>query len=122
QGFRNRAAGKEAWRPARGGLCLCLTSPSILVEFTGKYQQPSGSEGEDGDVEAALKKEVGDIKASTEMRLRRFQAVESGANNVHLHQDTWNRHVKDLQPMLNAVAYYLLTTVRVMTTNARGYL
>lgn len=44
-------------------------------------QQPSGSEGED-DVEAALKKEVGDIKASTEMRLRRFQSVESGANNV----------------------------------------
>lgn len=33
-------------------------------------------------MEAALKKEVGDIKASTEMRLRRFQSVESGANNV----------------------------------------
>lgn len=29
-----------------------------------------------------MKKEVGDIKASTEMRLRRFQSVESGANNV----------------------------------------
>ncbi|XP_001500732.1 THUMP domain-containing protein 1 [Equus przewalskii] len=50
-------------------------------KFTDKDQQPSGSEGED-DVEAALKKEVGDIKASTEMRLRRFQSVESGANNV----------------------------------------
>uniref|UniRef100_A0A8C6A9H4 THUMP domain-containing protein 1 n=1 Tax=Marmota marmota marmota TaxID=9994 RepID=A0A8C6A9H4_MARMA len=49
---------------------------------TDKDQQPSGSEGEDDDVEAALKKEVGDIKASTEMRLRRFQSVESGANNV----------------------------------------
>lgn len=33
-------------------------------------------------MEAALKKEVGDIKASTEMKLRRFQSVESGANNV----------------------------------------
>nr|XP_037849869.1 THUMP domain-containing protein 1-like [Chlorocebus sabaeus]XP_037849870.1 THUMP domain-containing protein 1-like [Chlorocebus sabaeus] len=51
-------------------------------KFTDKDQQPSGSEGEDDDVEAALKKEVGDIKASTELRLRRFQSVESGANNV----------------------------------------
>uniref|UniRef100_A0A8D1QRZ2 THUMP domain-containing protein 1 n=1 Tax=Sus scrofa TaxID=9823 RepID=A0A8D1QRZ2_PIG len=52
-------------------------------KFSDKDQQPSGSEGEDDDdVEAALKKEVGDIKASTEMRLRRFQSVESGANNV----------------------------------------
>uniref|UniRef100_A0A8C3W036 THUMP domain-containing protein 1 n=1 Tax=Catagonus wagneri TaxID=51154 RepID=A0A8C3W036_9CETA len=52
-------------------------------KFTDKDQQPSGSEGEDDDdVEAALKKEVGDIKASTEMRLRRFQSVDSGANNV----------------------------------------
>ncbi|XP_036046455.1 THUMP domain-containing protein 1 [Onychomys torridus] len=51
-------------------------------KFIDKDQQPSGSEGEDDDVEAALKKEVGDIKASTEMRLRRFQSMESGANNV----------------------------------------
>uniref|UniRef100_A0A2K5DBQ5 THUMP domain-containing protein n=1 Tax=Aotus nancymaae TaxID=37293 RepID=A0A2K5DBQ5_AOTNA len=51
-------------------------------KLTGKDQQPSGSEGEDDDVEAALKKEVGDIKPSTEMRLRRFQSVESGTNNV----------------------------------------
>ncbi|XP_008571601.1 PREDICTED: THUMP domain-containing protein 1 [Galeopterus variegatus] len=50
-------------------------------KFTDKDQQPSGSE-EDDDVEAALKKEVDDIKASTEMKLRRFQSVESGANNV----------------------------------------
>ncbi|KAM6166630.1 THUMP domain-containing protein 1 [Erethizon dorsatum] len=50
-------------------------------KFTDKDQQLSGSEEED-DVEAALKKEVGDIKASTEKRLRRFQSVESGANNV----------------------------------------
>ncbi|KAK2488684.1 hypothetical protein MC885_018511, partial [Smutsia gigantea] len=51
-------------------------------KFTDKDEQPSGSEGEGDDVETALKKEVGDIKASTEMRLRRFQSVESGANNV----------------------------------------
>ncbi|XP_004622925.1 THUMP domain-containing protein 1 [Octodon degus] len=50
-------------------------------KFTDKDQQLSGSEGED-DVEAAMKKEVGDIKTSTEKRLRRFQSVESGANNV----------------------------------------
>uniref|UniRef100_A0ABI7WT38 THUMP domain containing 1 n=1 Tax=Felis catus TaxID=9685 RepID=A0ABI7WT38_FELCA len=52
---------------------------SLLNEYD---QQPSGSEAEDDDVEAALKKEVGGIKASTEMKLRRFQSVESGANNV----------------------------------------
>ncbi|XP_012867227.1 PREDICTED: THUMP domain-containing protein 1 [Dipodomys ordii] len=54
-------------------------------KFVEKDQQPSGSEeddDDDDDVESALKKEVGDIKASTEMRLRRFQSVESGANNV----------------------------------------
>lgn len=33
---------------------------------------------------AALKKEVGDIKASAEMRLRIFLSVESGANNVFI--------------------------------------
>uniref|UniRef100_A0A2K6SXJ5 Uncharacterized protein n=1 Tax=Saimiri boliviensis boliviensis TaxID=39432 RepID=A0A2K6SXJ5_SAIBB len=51
-------------------------------KLTDKDQQPSGSEGEDDDVEAALKKGAGDMQASTEMRLRRFQSVESGANNV----------------------------------------
>lgn len=54
----------------------------LCKQFTGKDEQPSENEGEDDDVETALKKEVGDIKASTEMRLRRFQSVESGANNV----------------------------------------
>ncbi|XP_006892711.1 PREDICTED: THUMP domain-containing protein 1 [Elephantulus edwardii] len=54
-------------------------------KFTDKSQQSSENEGEnedDDDVEAALKKEVGDIRTSTEMKLRRFQSVESGANNV----------------------------------------
>ncbi|KAL4834053.1 hypothetical protein H8958_016239, partial [Nasalis larvatus] len=53
-----------------------------LEKFTDKDQKPPGSEAEDDDVEATLKKEVGDIKASTEMSLRRFQLVESGANNI----------------------------------------
>ncbi|XP_061455919.1 THUMP domain-containing protein 1 [Rhineura floridana] len=39
-------------------------------------------EEEDDDVEAALKKEVDQIRTSTEQKLRRFQSVESGANNV----------------------------------------
>lgn len=51
-------------------------------KVSDKDPQPSGSEGDDDDAEAALKKEVGDLKASTEMRLRRFQSVESGANNI----------------------------------------
>ncbi|XP_060116981.1 THUMP domain-containing protein 1 [Heteronotia binoei] len=47
----------------------------------------SGSEEEEeaeeeDDAEAAMKKEVDQIRASTEQRLRRFQSVESGANNV----------------------------------------
>ncbi|XP_041432388.1 THUMP domain-containing protein 1 isoform X2 [Xenopus laevis] len=37
---------------------------------------------EDDDAEAALKKEVNQIRTSTEKNLRRFQSVESGANNV----------------------------------------
>ncbi|NXN92783.1 THUM1 protein, partial [Rhinopomastus cyanomelas] len=42
----------------------------------------SEKEEDEDDVEAALKKEVGQIRASTEQKLRRFQSVESGANNV----------------------------------------
>ncbi|CAH2307174.1 THUMP domain-containing 1 [Pelobates cultripes] len=37
---------------------------------------------DDDDVEAALKKEVDEIRTSTEKNLRRFQSVDSGANNV----------------------------------------
>uniref|UniRef100_F6QUS5 THUMP domain-containing protein 1 n=1 Tax=Monodelphis domestica TaxID=13616 RepID=F6QUS5_MONDO len=52
-------------------------------KFVDKDKQPSGSEEEEeDDAEAALKKEVSEIQASTELRLRRFQSVESGANNV----------------------------------------
>ncbi|XP_066496714.1 THUMP domain-containing protein 1 [Tiliqua scincoides] len=43
--------------------------------------RPSGDEDED-DAEAALRREVGRIRACTERRRRRFQSVESGANNV----------------------------------------
>ncbi|XP_070617326.1 THUMP domain-containing protein 1 [Erythrolamprus reginae] len=39
-------------------------------------------EEEDDDAEEALKKEVDQIRASTEQKQRRFQSVESGANNV----------------------------------------
>ncbi|XP_073447170.1 THUMP domain-containing protein 1 [Aquarana catesbeiana] len=39
-------------------------------------------EVEDDDVEAALKKEVDQIRTSTEKNLHRFRSVESGANNV----------------------------------------
>ncbi|XP_068952170.1 THUMP domain-containing protein 1 [Petaurus breviceps papuanus] len=52
-------------------------------KFVDKDKQPSGSEEEEeDDAEAALKKEVSEIQASTELRLRRFQSLESGANNV----------------------------------------
>ncbi|XP_044130407.1 THUMP domain-containing protein 1 [Bufo gargarizans] len=53
-------------------------------KLCGKEDKLSGSEEEDDDddVEAALKKEVDQIRTSTEKNLRRFQSVESGANNV----------------------------------------
>ncbi|NXM94899.1 THUM1 protein, partial [Sylvia borin] len=53
-------------------------------KFSDHEETLSGSDREEDedDVEAALKKEVGQIRASTEQKLRRFQSVESGANNV----------------------------------------
>lgn len=54
------------------------------MKFSDHEERLSGSDREEDedDVEAALKKEVGQIRASTEQKLRRFQSVESGANNV----------------------------------------
>ena len=47
---------------------------------------PDGSDSDEAededDVEAALKKEVTQIQSSSKKRQRRFQAVDSGANNV----------------------------------------
>ncbi|XP_064814259.1 THUMP domain-containing protein 1-like [Oncorhynchus masou masou] len=45
-------------------------------------EESSSEEEEDEDVEAALKKEVKQLKASSGKRQRRFQAMDSGANNV----------------------------------------
>lgn len=45
----------------------------------------SSSEGEDAeeeDIDAALKKEVAQLQASGSKQERRFNALESGANNV----------------------------------------
>ncbi|XP_029432548.1 THUMP domain-containing protein 1 [Rhinatrema bivittatum] len=50
-------------------------------KFTEEDDHSSESDEED-DVETALKKEVDEIRTSTEKNLRRFQSVESGANNV----------------------------------------
>lgn len=54
------------------------------MKFSDHEERLSGSDREEDedDIEAALKKEVGQIRASTEQKLRRFQSVESGANNV----------------------------------------
>ncbi|XP_053132371.1 THUMP domain-containing protein 1 [Hemicordylus capensis] len=53
-------------------------------QFTDPEEgRTSGNEEEEeDDAEAALKKEVDQIRASTEQKLRRFQSVDSGANNV----------------------------------------
>lgn len=56
----------------------------MCEQFSDPEERLSGSEKEEDedDVEAALKKEVDQIRTSTEQKLRRFQSVESGANNV----------------------------------------
>ncbi|KAM4698525.1 THUMP domain-containing protein 1 [Rhinophrynus dorsalis] len=54
-----------------------------LTEKDDRQSESEEEEEEDGDdVEAALKKEVDEIRTSTEKNLRRFHSVESGANNV----------------------------------------
>ncbi|NXG56436.1 THUM1 protein, partial [Hemiprocne comata] len=99
---RPRSGGRQLEAGMRGILITCNMNErkcvgeaySLLGEygdllygpeqFSDHEERLSGSEGEEDedDVEAALKKEVGQIRASTEQKLRRFQSVESGANNV----------------------------------------
>ncbi|NWR63427.1 THUM1 protein, partial [Bucorvus abyssinicus] len=99
---RPRSSGRQLEAGMRGILITCNMNErkcvgeaySLLGEygdllygpeqFSDHEEQLSGSEREEDedDVEAALKKEVSQIRASTEQRLRRFQSVESGANNV----------------------------------------
>uniref|UniRef100_A0A8C9N9E3 THUMP domain-containing protein 1 n=1 Tax=Serinus canaria TaxID=9135 RepID=A0A8C9N9E3_SERCA len=89
-GTRTGREGAEASPPVeRTGRCWtrrCRAGPrrkcvgeaySLLGEYGDLLYGP-----EQDDVEAAVKKEVGQIRASTEQKLRRFQSVESGANNV----------------------------------------
>lgn len=67
-----------------GAAARCSPTHGARVKFSDHEERLSGSDREEDedDVEAALKKEVGQIRASTEQKLRRFQSVESGANNV----------------------------------------
>ncbi|XP_072125104.1 THUMP domain-containing protein 1 isoform X1 [Mobula birostris] len=62
---------------------------SLLYEYADqlygpeKFVEESNSEDEeDDDAEAALEQEVRQINASTQKQLRRFQALDSGANNI----------------------------------------
>ncbi|KAL7845115.1 hypothetical protein AOLI_G00233070 [Acnodon oligacanthus] len=62
---------------------------SLLGEYGEELYGPeqlgdpdSDSDEDEDDVEAALKKEVTEIQSSSKKRQRRFQAVDSGANNV----------------------------------------
>ncbi|XP_066293344.1 THUMP domain-containing protein 1-like [Branchiostoma lanceolatum] len=61
---------------------------NLLNEYADEMYGPeiaasdSGSESEDGDVEAALAKEVAQMKDKAGKEKRRFQAMDSGANNV----------------------------------------
>lgn len=67
-----------------GTAAPCSPTNGACVKFSDHEERLSGSDREEDedDVEEALKKEVGQIRASTEQKLRRFQSVESGANNV----------------------------------------
>lgn len=63
---------------------------NLLNEYADELYGPerfdqnggSNSDEEEEDVDAALKQEVAQLKASGAQRERRFQALESGANNV----------------------------------------
>ncbi|XP_053936346.1 THUMP domain-containing protein 1 [Cuculus canorus] len=99
---RPRGGGRQLEAGMRGILITCNMNErkcvgeaySLLGEYGDRLYGPeqfsdpeerlSGSEREEDedDVEAALKKEVGQIRTLTEQKLRRFQSVESGANNV----------------------------------------
>ncbi|XP_075686360.1 THUMP domain-containing protein 1 [Rhinoderma darwinii] len=50
-------------------------------KLSGSEEEEEEDDDED-DVEAALKKEVDQIRTSTEKNLRRFHSIDSGANNV----------------------------------------
>ncbi|XP_044836905.1 3'-5' exonuclease eri-1-like isoform X5 [Mauremys mutica] len=76
----SRNTARLAWRMICDGCVMKITRS--LDKFTDQDGRLSGSEEEEDDVEAALKKEVDQIRTSTEQKLRRFQSVESGANNV----------------------------------------
>lgn len=59
----------------------------MLNKILSQLQDPNGSsseeeDGEEEDVDVALKKEVAQLKASKVKQERRFQALDSGANNV----------------------------------------
>uniref|UniRef100_A0A8D0GLE4 THUMP domain-containing protein 1 n=2 Tax=Sphenodon punctatus TaxID=8508 RepID=A0A8D0GLE4_SPHPU len=105
QGAAKRARGGGGARqlePGMSGLLItcnmntrkCVAEAySLLGEYAEQLYGPEqfkdqddgllGSEEEDDDdAEAALKKEVDQIRTSTEQKQRRFQSVESGANNV----------------------------------------
>ncbi|XP_052535784.1 THUMP domain-containing protein 1 [Tympanuchus pallidicinctus] len=58
-----------------------LSEPAERLSGSEREEERE-EEDDDDDAEAALKKEVGQIRACTERQLRRFQSVESGANNV----------------------------------------
>lgn len=62
-------------------MCPQLSEPAERLSGSEREEERE-EEDDDDDAEAALKKEVGQIRASTERQLRRFQSVESGANNV----------------------------------------
>uniref|UniRef100_A0A3Q3WCU2 THUMP domain-containing protein 1 n=1 Tax=Mola mola TaxID=94237 RepID=A0A3Q3WCU2_MOLML len=58
---------------------------NLLNEYAEQLYGPekvSPSEADEEDVDAALKKEVAQLQASAAKQERRFQALESGANNV----------------------------------------
>ncbi|MBN3305103.1 THUM1 protein, partial [Amia calva] len=68
-------------------------------KFSEEEEGGSHAEEDDDDLEAALQKEVQQLRSSTAKRQRRFQALESGANNVifiqtqHLDPDKLVHHI-----------------------------
>uniref|UniRef100_A0A3B4AM76 THUMP domain-containing protein 1 n=1 Tax=Periophthalmus magnuspinnatus TaxID=409849 RepID=A0A3B4AM76_9GOBI len=59
-----------------------LYGPEKVSKRNGLREDSEEEEEEDEDVEAALKREVEQLKGAQVKQQRRFQALESGANNV----------------------------------------
>lgn len=81
-------------------------SRSQLQDDNGSSSEEEGAEEEDVDV--ALKKEVAQLQASGAKQERRFQALDSGANNV-IFIKTKNLGKSFMERIIDVVLFFQLS-------------